>query len=139
MAGDYRKLEASDATGGWHADGTRCPFMRHGQLWAVALVMAGGACGGHFKREVVGSGAAAVQVRGTEAQVQAGSIALTHGTYELTLRFDVPRAQIVEWSVACPGIERRGAVGQTFEAYRERRIAELRRERERERQAVGAV
>jgi hypothetical protein len=110
--------------------------MRLRYLSAIALVSA---CGGHFKREVVGGGAAAVSVRGAAAPMQAASIALTRGTYEMKLRFDVPRAQVVEWTVACPGTDRRGAVGETFEAYRERRIAELRRQRERQRQTVGAV
>jgi hypothetical protein len=110
--------------------------MRLRYVSAIALVTA---CGGHLRREVVGSGAAAAQVRGTVAAAPAGGIALARGTYDLALRFDVPRAQVIEWTVTCPGVEQHGVVGEPFEAYRERRLAQLRADRERERRNAAAV
>jgi hypothetical protein len=110
--------------------------MRLRYLSTLALVTA---CGGHLKRETVGRGTTAVQARGAVEPVQLGSIALPRGTYELKLRFDVPRAQLVEWTVICAGAMQSGVVGETFDDYRRRRIAQLIAERERERQRVAAV
>ena len=111
--------------------------MRLAYLSTIVLTMA---CGAHIKREVVGGGTAAVQARGAGAPAaMAGSIALARGTYDLDLRFDVPRAQVIDWTVTCPGVERHGVLGETFEAYRERRIAQIRADRERERKNVAAV
>src|SRR6187551_2377103 len=103
--------------------------MRLRYLSTLALVTA---CGGHLKRETVGRGATAVQARGAVEPVQPGSIALPRGSYELKLRFDVPRAQLVEWNVICAGAMKTGVVGETAEQYRQRRIAQLIGERERE-------
>jgi hypothetical protein len=110
--------------------------MRLRYLSTLALVTA---CGGHLKRETVGRGTTAVQARGGVEPVQPGSISLPRGSYELKLRFDVPRAQLVEWTVICAGTMQSGVVGETAEQYRQRRIAQLIAERERERQRVAAV
>jgi hypothetical protein len=110
--------------------------MRLRYLSTLALVTA---CGSHLKRETVGRGTTAVQARGAVEPVQPGSIALPRGTYELKLRFDVPRAQLVEWNVICAGTMQSGVVGETFDDYRQRRIAQLIAERERERERVAAV
>lgn len=111
--------------------------MRLRYLSALALVTA---CGSHIRRDVIGSGIGAVQTRGAVAVTPpAGGMTLAPGNYELALRFDVPRAQIVEWTVSCPGVDRHGSLGETFEAYRERRLAQLRADRERERRNTAAV
>src|SRR5262245_38749827 len=104
-----------------------------------------GACASHLRTEVVGNGTVTVQAR-TEASESsadmavsqapapvAGGVQLTRGIYDLQLHFDVARAQKIEWTVTCPGFERRGTDGETFEAYRTRRIAQLQRQREAER------
>ncbi|HEX5061286.1 MAG TPA: hypothetical protein VFV99_18090 [Kofleriaceae bacterium] len=110
--------------------------MRLGYLSMLALVTA---CGGHLKRETIGSGATAVQARGSTDPAPAGSINLPRGVYELKLRFDVPRAQLVEWTVICPGAAQSGVAGETTEEYRARRIAELRAEKQRERERVAGI
>ncbi len=111
--------------------------MRLRYLSALALVTA---CGSHIRRDVIGSGIGAVQTRGAvQVTPPAGGMTLAPGNYELALRFDVPRAQIVEWTVTCPGVDRHGTLGEPFEAYRERRLAQLRADRERERRNTAAV
>lgn len=69
----------------------------------------------------------------------AGGVQLAQGSYDLALRFDLPRAQEIEWRLHCPGVELTGAAGEPFERYRERRIVELQRQRERDRQRVASV
>jgi len=97
------------------------------------------ACGGaaRFRAERAGNGTAVVSQRG--AVVATSAIAVGQGAYDLRLHFDVPRAQLVEWSVACPGADSTGSVGEPFEAYRTRRIAQLKADREHEAQTAGAV
>lgn len=84
--------------------------MRARYLSTIALV---GACGAaNVKRETIGGGATNVQARGAVEPVQSGGIALARGAYEFRLHFDVPRMQLVEWSVTCPGVQQNGFVGQ---------------------------
>jgi len=85
-----------------------------------ALLLLAMGCAGHLHSEVVGQGA-------TSARAPA-SIALPAGSYEVALAFELPRAQLVDYTVTCPGVERHGTLGETLEAYRARRIAELRGE-----------
>jgi hypothetical protein len=68
-----------------------------------------------------------------------GGIAVGQGAYDLHLHFDVPRAQLVEWTVTCPGADSQGGVGEAFESYRARRLAQLKADREREKQTAGAL
>lgn len=84
--------------------------MRARYLSTIALV---GACGAaNVKRETIGGGATNVQARGAVEPVQSGGIALPRGAYELRLHFTVPRMQLVEWSITCPGVSQAGFVGQ---------------------------
>jgi hypothetical protein len=68
-----------------------------------------------------------------------GSVTLGRGNYQLAMRFDVPRAQIVEWTLQCPSIQRTGTAGETFESYRTRRLAELQRMVEQDRRRLATV
>ncbi len=67
------------------------------------------------------------------------SVPLARGNYQLAMRFHVPRAQIVEWTLACPSVERSGIVGETFDNYRTRRLAELQRMVEQDRRRLATV
>ncbi len=96
----------------------------------VCLAMLVAGCGGsRFKTEKVG----VVSVG------NGSSITLARGNYQLAMTFDVPRAQLVEWSLHCPTIERTGVVGETFEDYRARRLAELRRMVEEDRRRLATA
>ncbi len=68
-----------------------------------------------------------------------GGIQLPQGTYEIAMRFEVPRAQVVDWKVVCTGVSVDGQVGETAEQYRARRLAELARDRDAERAKVAAA
>src|SRR5687768_1428653 len=107
----------------------------------VALVLLfAGACGSHIRREVVGHGTAPVALRGQPVAAPAETIQLPRGTYDIALRFDVPRAQEIEYSVTCGGMPVvQGRLGETFDRYRERRLAELRAKTERDRRALAGV
>jgi hypothetical protein len=119
------------------------------------------ACAGRYRTELVGTGTAAVQPRaaiepgdqvpaatppvGAEvahaapSTLPVGSIQLARGSYDLTLRFQLPSAQVIEWNVQCPGATVEGSLGETFAQYRERRLAQLRADRERQRRNVAAA
>ncbi|MDX2093963.1 MAG: YXWGXW repeat-containing protein [Kofleriaceae bacterium] len=108
------------------------------------------ACASRYHTEVVGRGTAIMQPRtDAAAVVSAGNpvapwaigqgITLPPGSYDLALWFDVPRAQIIDWTVTCPGVELTGSAGEAFEDYRARRLAELRAQRERDRQRLASV
>jgi hypothetical protein len=110
----------------------------------IACAMAS-ACGGkQFRTEPVGMGTGLVTARTapgtalpTSAAPGAGGIQLPRGTYEIKVWFDLPRAQLVDWQLACPGIALTGTAGETIEDYRERRIAELRAQRDSDREKVA--
>lgn len=106
---------------------------------ASSLLVLVSACGGaRFRAEHAGSGVALVTARGAPAAPAAG-IPVGQGAYDVRLHFDMPRAQLVEWQVQCPGAESQGSLGEPFEAYRTRRLAQLKADRERDRQTAGAV
>jgi hypothetical protein len=90
------------------------------------------ACGGaRYRTELVGHGNGVVASRvGASVPSQIDGIQVAQGNYEVAMRFDVPRAQLVDWRVTCPNVSVEGQSGETIEQYRERRIAELQRERD---------
>jgi len=105
----------------------------------ASLATAAGCGANHYKREVVGAGGGVIALRGDTAP-PATTIQLGRGSYDLALSFDVPRAQVVEYELSCPGLfARKGSVGETFEQYRARRIAQLNQMAARDRQAMSAV
>jgi hypothetical protein len=105
----------------------------------LALVLATGCGGTHLRREVVGHGAATVSTRGQEVATPAGGVELARGRYEMALHFDIPHAQVVEYVVTCPNVTIPGRIGEPFEAYRTRRLAELRAKAERDRRNAAAI
>lgn len=121
--------------------------MRIRTLVVCALVSG---CAGRYHSELVGHGTAIVQPR-TEVAAAGptdavatpwavgGGIQLPAGTYDLAMAFDIPRAQEIEWTVSCPGVQMSGLAGETFERYRERRLAELRTQVQRDRERTAAV
>lgn len=109
------------------------------------------ACGGTgYRTELVGQGNGTVAPRASVAAANidvsadatgapgVGGVQLAQGNYELAMRFDIPRAQVVDWRVTCPGVDLDGQVGETLEQYRARRSVELTRERD-EQRARGAT
>src|SRR5690349_6379794 len=93
--------------------------------YVVVAALLGGGCGAsHLRREIVGGGTGGAAVRGQLAP--ATSVQLAKGNYEIALRFDVPRAQLVDYDFVCGGLPiSHGQVGETFDAYRTRRLYQL--------------
>ncbi|MBA3454895.1 MAG: hypothetical protein H0T42_17535, partial [Deltaproteobacteria bacterium] len=94
----------------------------------LSIVLAG--CAARYRTEHVGT---------AQVVASAGSIPLGRGNYQLAMRFDVPRAQVVGWTLRCPGVERTGEAGEPFDAYRTRRLAELNRMVEQDRRRLATV
>ncbi len=93
------------------------------------------ACGARYRTEVIGHGVAVI----APAPISAPPIAILPGDYEIALHFSVPRAQVVEWKVTCADATAGGELGETFDAYRQRRIAELRHDREQKKATISAI
>ncbi len=98
-------------------------------VW-LSIVLAG--CAARYRTEHVG-------VAQVSASAGAGSIDLGRGDYQMAMRFDVPRAQVVTWTLSCPGVERTGVAGETAENYRTRRVADLQRMVEQDRRRLATV
>src|SRR5437763_1405061 len=95
---------------------------------APPLLLALAACGGHYRTEMVGRGSLG------------GTVQLADGAYDVALDLFTPRAQVVSWKMMCGGTEvANGSVGEPFEQYKERRLAELKQDRDNEKAAAGAV
>lgn len=123
--------------------------MRTSQLLVAFALMSVSGCAARNKTGIVGQGTAFVQPRQADASQEpatarppwavGGGMQLAQGSYELALWFDVPRAQVVDWTVTCPGVEVTGTAGETFAHYRARRIEELRAVSGREQVASRAL
>lgn len=115
-----------------------------GFLIATILLFA---CGGsRYRTELVGHGNGVVGLRASHPSGASGAsgasgpgVQLPQGNYELAMRFEIPRAQLVDWRITCPGVDLDGRVGETLDAYRLRRSAELTRERDEDQQRGAAA
>jgi hypothetical protein len=107
---------------------------------AACAVVPVAACAPRYRTEVVGAGNALVTSRSAAGSTAPGAgIQLPRGSYDLAMRFDIPHAQIIDWRVSCPGVDEHGAVGEAYDAYRTRRLDELRARREADRKRMAAV
>lgn len=108
------------------------------------------ACAARYRTQLVGQGTPIIQPRSGVAEAASatlvdrpwavgGGIQLPAGSYDVALAFDVPRAQLVDWTVTCPGVSLGGTSGESFEQFRERRTAELRAQRQRDRETTAAA
>ncbi len=99
-------------------------------------LMSVSACAARNTTILVGHGTAFVHPRDAAASHDPGTahppwavsagMQLARGSYELALWFDIPRAQVVDWTVTCPGVEVTGTAGESLESYQARRVEELR-------------
>ncbi len=119
---------------------------RLGPIVLPALALA--ACGGaRYRAEIVGHGTGVVAARmdraadpyatpgvtDAVAAPGAGGMQLAAGSYDIAMRFDLPRAQVVEWRLECPQatVTAAGTVGESLASYRRRRADELVAEQQR--------
>jgi hypothetical protein len=118
----------------------------------LALTLAAG-CSSGLRYQAVGTGrvvaAGAPTAVGPGGDPHAGLPAtvalppgLPHSTYDVRFEVWLARAAEVDWTLTCGSAMASGVVGEPFEAYRARRLVELRRQREeaqRQAAAVGAA
>ncbi|MCB9560876.1 MAG: hypothetical protein H6708_10755 [Kofleriaceae bacterium] len=103
------------------------------------------ACHPRFRRETLGTGTAVLAAPGgggdgpSAAPGGGGVTVAAPGTHEIRWAIQVPRAMRVGWTIDCGGTGQAGVAGETLEAYRERRLAELRAARDRDRRTVAAI
>ncbi len=116
--------------------------MRNGSILVPALGLALVACAPRYRAQVVGSGHVVVGAPAAPAggAPGGGGVALSQtGQHQVTMTVTLPRALRLRYDLRCPGVEQSGELGETFEAYKQRRLAELERERTQKKQAVGAL
>jgi hypothetical protein len=108
------------------------------------------ACAGRYRTEPLGMGNAIIQPRGGDVAAPTaaedgrpwavgGGMQLPAGTYDLELAFDIPRAQVIDWTVNCPGAVLNGTAGETLDQFRARRVAQIRAERQRDRETAATA
>src|SRR5262245_21413849 len=122
----------------------RKPVTGHRFAVAVLLAAAGVAavtgCAPQFQTQLVGQ---STMVAGppTGGPAVVAEIPVPESKSPQVLRYVVAlrRAVQLHYQVDCPSAEREGTVGETFEAYRTRRLAELERERRAQANLIGAV
>src|SRR4051812_9131789 len=104
---------------------------------ALAVFVTG--CGPALQARVVGT--TSVVARAGASPALAGELAVPASTDAQVLRYAVslPRALKLHYQVACPTAQREGTLGETFEEYRARRLAQLERERRSQAAAFGAL
>ena len=107
------------------------------RLAVAAIVLGVTACAPQLQTQMIG--------RTTGIAVGAAPLAtelpVPESTSAQVLRYVVslPRAAQLRYQLACPTAQREGTLGQTFEVYRERRLAELERERRAQAKLIGGL
>ena len=91
----------------------------------LAWILVVSACGGHYRTEFAGQGVAAVVPRDAAKPPAAPGVAVEPGRYDVALAFELPRAQLVEWQLRCADQTIEGSLGESFDDYRARRLAQL--------------
>ena len=116
----------------------------------IVVVVSSVGCGGPaYRRDFLGRGSATISANtdGSQPAVVvgaapgAGGIAVKAGDeLEVVWTIAQPRAERLQYALVCPGDEMTLVeAGETFEQYRERRLAQLRAARDRDRQVVSSV
>jgi hypothetical protein len=105
-------------------------------LLAVSFTLG---CGAQYRHETIGSVQARVADRHAEKTSVAVPVAASGHRHRIEYRIDLPRAVEVHYAIECPTVRDQGIVGETWEAYRERRLTELEQERARQAKAAGVV
>ncbi|HXT99963.1 MAG TPA: hypothetical protein VN903_03170 [Polyangia bacterium] len=111
-------------------------------MWFVmaAGAVAVGGCAPQFQTQLIG------QTTTIAGPPSAGPAAVaeipvpeSHSPQVLQYVVSLPRAVQLHYQVTCPSAEREGRMGETFESYRTRRLAELERERQQQANLIGSL
>jgi len=111
-----------------------------GTILTALVAVSIAACGHNIRRDFVGRGVAGIKPRGNPTiAIAARSLPVSAGTYAGDISFELPRPQLVDWNVSCPGMSVTGSLGETARDARERRRAEIVDERQRASEVQASV
>jgi hypothetical protein len=107
---------------------------------AAAVVSALTGCGPQLQAQIVGRSTAYAGPPPPSGPAVVAEIPVpeSHSAQVLHYVVALPRAVQLHYQVACPSAEREGTVGETFDSYRTRRLAELERERQAQANLIGS-
>jgi hypothetical protein len=105
-------------------------------LFAVSFSIG---CGAGQRHETIGSMRARVDDSQASRISVAVPVAASGHMHRIEYQIELPRALEVHYAIECPAGREQGVAGETWEAYRERRLAELERERAEKARMAGAV
>src|SRR5262245_9950485 len=114
-------------------------FSSAARMGVVVALLTG--CAPRFQSQVVGRSTMVAANRPDSSPAAAAEVIVAASTDAQVLRYAVslPRAVKLRYTVSCPTAQREGTIGETFEQYRARRLAELERERREQASLIGAV
>src|SRR5262245_24913440 len=94
-------------------------------------------CAPQLQTQIVGrSNAIATAPNAIAAEIP---VPESHSAQVLRYVVSMPRAVQLHYQITCPSAEREGQIGETFESYRTRRLAELERERQQQANLIGSL
>jgi hypothetical protein len=98
-------------------------------LIAIATLASACAARAQYRHDHIGTGYAG----------RGGVKVDTTGAHRVDWSIATPRALRLAWTIDCGGVVQAGSAGETFEEYRARRVAEIRAEREKQKQAISSI
>ena len=116
------------------------PKMLLPRIALVIALIATVACSSRYRNETLGSAPIAL---GKSVAVAGVPVAGSHDQLEVAYLVTTPRAMQLQFLLRCPGGERKGTIGETWERYQQRRLGEIEQERRQQAQTkakvIGAV
>jgi hypothetical protein len=108
---------------------------------AIAGVLVVTGCAPQLQTQIIGRTTAVAGPPVASAPVVLTEIPVpeSHSAQVLHYVVALPRAVQLHYQITCPSVEREGKVGETFERYRTRRLAELERERKAQANLIGSL
>ncbi len=97
------------------------------------------ACASPYRRVSLGTGHAATSTAGGPTAPTAVRVDNPGDLHEVELHVSMPRAVELDYQLTCPGVIRHGVIGETWDNYRRRRLAQLQSQRRAKTNAVAAV
>src|SRR5689334_20620974 len=104
-------------------------------LAASVSVVAG--CAPQLQTQIVGQ--STVIASGPSALAADIPVPDSHSAQVLRYVVSMPRAVQLHYQITCPSVQREGTIGETFDSYRTRRLAELERERQQQANLIGSL
>jgi hypothetical protein len=105
---------------------------------ALAIVLGVTGCAPQLQTQMIGRTTGMATLAATPLATE---LPVPESTSTQVLRYVVslPRAVQLRYQLACPTAQRDGTLGETFDRYRDRRLAELERERQAQAKLIGSL